>query len=174
VEVWIEKDALAGTIYPTVVERWGLRLFVARGFSSITYLHSAAEEILADGRPTIVYTLGDFDPSGLCASAKIAEELPRMARGVDVQVERIAVTLDQIRDWDLPTRSVKKKDSRARKFIEEYGEISVELDAIPPTDLRALVDAAIARHADPVAIMKMRIIEEEERDILANVFRRGF
>ena len=29
VEVWIEKDALAGTIFPVVVEEWGLELFVA-------------------------------------------------------------------------------------------------------------------------------------------------
>src|SRR5262249_35763659 len=36
VEFWIEKDALAGTIHPVVVEEWGLDLMVARGFSSLT------------------------------------------------------------------------------------------------------------------------------------------
>jgi hypothetical protein len=54
VEVWIEKDALSGVIYPTVLGEWGLEMFVARGFSSITYLQNAAENIVADGRKTFV------------------------------------------------------------------------------------------------------------------------
>jgi hypothetical protein len=169
VEVWVEKDALSGVIYPVVVEQWGLDLYVPRGFSSITYLYSAAESLRDDGRPAYIYTLGDFDPSGLCASEKIAEELPRMAPNVEVHVTRIAVTPEQIRHWDLPTRDVKLKDSRAKKFIERYGEISVELDAIPPTDLRALVSLAIARHADGRAFEQMKLIEEQERDRLASM-----
>jgi hypothetical protein len=64
VEVWLEKDALAGVLYPAVVEEFGLNLFVTRGFSSVTYLQKAAEALRADGRPAFVYVLTGFDPSG--------------------------------------------------------------------------------------------------------------
>jgi len=166
VEVWIEKDALSGVIYPVVVQEWGLELFIARGFSSITYLQNAAEGILEDGRPTFVYVLGDFDPSGICASETIAADLPARARGVDVTVSKLAVEHGQIAAWGLPTRAFKQSDSRARKFIQKYGEISVELDAIPPGRLRALVGDAIARHADMDAIDTLRGIEDQEREHL--------
>ena len=138
VEVWIEKDALAGVIFPVVVGEWGLELFVARGFSSETYLHNAGEAIAADGRPTYVYVLGDFDPSGQCAAGKIMELLPRFAAGTEVYPVQLAVTHEQVIEWALPTREVKRSDSRAPKFIERFGAISVELDAIPPNRLRRL------------------------------------
>jgi hypothetical protein len=166
VEIWIEKDALSGVIYPTVVSQWGLDLFVARGFSSITYLQNAAENIRADGRKTFVYVLGDFDPSGLCAAQKVASELPERARGVDVEVTHLAVTREQIEDWNLPTREVKRSDSRAPKFISQHGEISVELDAIPPKELRSMVSRAISRHADHHEIAMLKQIEDEERSHL--------
>lgn len=114
--------------------------------------------------------LGDFDPSGLCAAAKVAEELPIFAGGVEVNVTQFAVNTDQIRAWNLPTRDVKRSDSRAPKFIEKYGPISVELDAAPPTRLRSLVGDAIARHADLGAIERLKMIEREERGSIAGLW----
>ena len=56
---------------------------------------SAAEFIVDDGRPTYVYILGDFDPSGLCAAEKVGNELTERAASVEVHVEHLAVTHDQ-------------------------------------------------------------------------------
>src|SRR5918998_3900394 len=69
VEVWLEKEALKGVLVPTVVNECGLGLHVTRGFASITYLQEAAEDIALDGRPTYVYVLTDFDPSGVSIAA---------------------------------------------------------------------------------------------------------
>jgi hypothetical protein len=74
VEVWLEKDALKGVLVPTVVDECGLGLHVTRGFASITYLQEAAEQIEADGRPTHVYVLTDFDPSGVSIAEKVEED----------------------------------------------------------------------------------------------------
>jgi hypothetical protein len=60
----------------------------------------------------------------------------------DITFERLAVTERQVADWRLPTRPTKKSDSRAKRFVE----FSVELDAIPPGDLRALPEQTINRH----------------------------
>ena len=139
VEVWLEKDALKGVLVPTVVNECGLGLHVTRGFASITYLQEAAEDIERDGRPTYVYVLTDFDPSGVSIAEKVEEELIRRAPSSDITVERLAVNRDQIERWNLPTRPTKTSDTRASKFRRVHGTDSVELDAIPPDELRQLV-----------------------------------
>jgi len=170
VEVWLEKDALAGVLVPVVVEECGLDLHVTRGYASVSYLQSAADFIRGDGRPTRVYLLTDFDPSGLGIADTVAAELVRRSSPVEVLVERLAVDREQIDEWELPTRPTKTTDSRARAFVREHGTGSVELDAIPPDRLRALVREAIERHMDPGRLRVMRLAEEQERDVLRSVW----
>lgn len=170
VEVWLEKDALAGVLTPTVVEECGLNLHVTRGYASVSYLQSAADHIRRDGRPTYVYLLTDFDPSGLGISDTVAAELVRRSHPVEVIVERLAVDRAQIDEWNLPTRPTKATDSRAAKFTREHGTGSVELDAIPPATLRGLVRGSIERHMDPDALRMMKLAEHQERDVLRSVW----
>lgn len=175
VEIWIEKDALAGVVFPTVVEQWGLELFVARGFSSTTYLQNAGQAIKEDGRSTYVYILGDFDPSGLCAVETISRELPEFAGGVEVHVNHLAVDHETIRAYNLPTRKLKRKDdgkfsdSRAPKYVERFDDMACELDAMSPDDLRSLISDAIARHADLGTIAHLKEIEGQERELFARL-----
>src|SRR5262249_51853958 len=56
VEVWLEKDALAGVIYPTT-SMYDVPLMVARGYASLSFLHSAAEYINDLSVPTYIYHL---------------------------------------------------------------------------------------------------------------------
>src|SRR6266508_3125587 len=53
VEVWTEKDALVGVLLEET-EPWDVPLMVTRGFSSITYLHTAAMAISAEGKPAFL------------------------------------------------------------------------------------------------------------------------
>ncbi|MDW9921906.1 hypothetical protein GOB36_15340 [Sinorhizobium meliloti] len=163
VEVWIEKDALAGVVYP-VTQKWDVPLMSARGYASLSFLHSAAEDIANDGRPAFIYHLGDYDPSGVNAAAKIEETLRDMVGDrAAIRFDRIAVTPDQIELLDLPTRPTKKTDSRAKGF---GSELSVELDAIEPDMLRALVDQKIRRHVDEDQLKVIEAAEESERNFL--------
>ncbi len=41
-EIWLEKDALAGVVVD-VTEKYDVPLMVARGYSSLSFLYSAAE-----------------------------------------------------------------------------------------------------------------------------------
>jgi hypothetical protein len=79
--------------------------------------------------------------------------------------ERLAVTEMQVYDLDLPTRPTKQSDSRAQSF--DGG--SVEVDAIPPTVLRRIVEDAITQHVDPEELRLTRIAELSEREILTNM-----
>ena len=106
VEIWLEKDALAGVVYP-VTSMYDVPLMVARGYASLSFLHSAAEYINDLDVPTYIYHLGDFDPSGVNAGEKIEETLRELAPDAEIIFERIAVTPQQIAKWDLPTRPTK-------------------------------------------------------------------
>ena len=170
VEVWLEKDALKGVLVPTVVNECGLGLHVTRGFASITYLQEAAEDIERDGRPTYVYVLTDFDPSGVSIAEKVEEELKARAPYSEIIVERLAVDREQIDRWSLPTRPTKASDTRAAKFRRVHGTDSVELDAIPPDELRKLVRDAIDSHMEPWRLRQFRMVEREERETLRSMF----
>ncbi len=101
VEVWVEKDAMAGKLKPVVRDEYGLDLYVSRGFASETYLQEAGAHIRSDGRPTYVYLLTDFDASGMGIAETVEEKLAEMASPVEVLVERLAATPEQIEEYDL-------------------------------------------------------------------------
>jgi hypothetical protein len=162
VEVWLEKDALAGVILP-ITSLYDVPLMVARGYASLSFLHSSAEQINDIDVPVYIYHLGDFDPSGVNAGEKIDQTLKEMAPAADITFERIAVTPWQISAWNLPTRPTKVSDTRSKNF----GDISVELDAIAPGHLRDLVERAINKHLPQEKLRILRIAEEDERRQLA-------
>jgi hypothetical protein len=162
VEVWCEKDALAGVLMEET-EKYDVPLMVARGYSSITFLHSAAMAIEARGKFAYIYHFGDYDPSGVDAARDIEAKLRRYAPGAEIHFERPAVTREQIEQWDLPTRPTKQTDTRAKKF---GSATSVELDAIPAHQLRALVRDCIERHVDQEQLALLRVAEQSERELL--------
>jgi hypothetical protein len=137
-------------------------LMVARGYASLSFLYSAAECINELTVPAHIYHLGDFDPSGVNAGEKIEETLRELAPDAEIFFQRIAVTPEQIEDWDLPTRPTKTSDTRSKGF----GDISVELDAIEPNQLREIVQAAIEQHLPPEQFDVLKVAEESERDIM--------
>jgi hypothetical protein len=161
VEVWLEKEALAGVLYAVTAE-WDAPLMVTRGYPSLTFLHEAGQAIAAQGKPTFIYYFGDHDPSGLDIPRKVEEELRGFAPDVDITFERVAVTPEQIDEWELPTRPTKKTDTRARNFEGE----SVEVDAIPPARLRELAEDVITAHIDEHTLEVVVAAEESERELL--------
>jgi hypothetical protein len=161
VEVWLEKDALAGVVYP-VTEKFDVPLMVARGYASLSFLYEAAEYIASLEVPAYIYHCGDFDPSGQDAARAIEQSLRKMAPEAEIHFERLAVTPSQVVDWSLPTRPTKASDSRARGF----GAVSVELDAVSPGRLRALVQVAIEDHLPPEQYAVLKVAEKNEQRLI--------
>lgn len=164
VEVWVEKDALS-RFCSRVAEPYGVPVGVARGNSSVTFVRELADRIERRwfcGQRTHLAYFGDLDPSGVIM-------LPSMLRtlfdemGVDpdaLTAEHAALTVDQVRKFDLPhdPTAIKSKDKQADKFRERYGDVAVELDALPPDTLMALIDEAIRGQLD------LELLEEQERE----------
>ena len=161
VEIWCEKDALAGVLMEET-ETYDIPLMVARGYSSMSFLHSSAKAIEAKKKPAFIYHFGDLDPSGVDAARDIEAKLRRYAPGVEIHFERPAVTRQQADEWNLPSRPTKQTDTRAKKWTGT----SVELDAIPAARLREIVRECINRHVDQQQLDLLRAAEESERELL--------
>ena len=164
VEIWLEKDALAGVLY-RVTSSWDVPLMVTRGYPSLSFPHQAAAYINGLEKPTYLYYFGDYDPLGLDITRNVREDIEEFAPWAEVHFERVAVSEDQIEAWQLPTRPTKVSDSRSGSF---WGE-SVEVDAIPPDVLRTLVSEKIIQHIDEQALHVMQVAEESERSLLTKI-----
>jgi hypothetical protein len=165
VEVWCEKDALAGVLMEET-EPYDVPLMVAKGYASLSFLHSAAMMIRAKKKPAYIYHFGDLDPSGVDAARDIEAKLRRYAPEAEIHFERPAVTREQVEQWNLPTRPTKMTDTRAKKF---GSDTSVELDAIPAARLREVVRECIERHIDKHQLSILRVAEESERGLFTKL-----
>jgi hypothetical protein len=162
VEIWIEKDALAGVVYP-ITGRWDVPLMVPRGYSSETFVYEAAQAINRDGKKTFIYYFGDYDPSGVGIPPDVVRKLESWTSLVTFS--RVAVNPDQIVSMQLPTRPTKRTDSRAKEWVGD----SVELDAIPPNVRRNLVQDVIESHLPPDHLAQIARVERIERQTLAGI-----
>ena len=156
VELWCEKDALAGVLYP-VTATYDVPLMVTRGFSSETYLYEAGAHLSQLGKPTSIYYVADLDAAGLDLTRQVTERLPRFAPDVEITFERIAVTEQQVTDLELITRTPKPRDLKAGLAA------CVEADAIAPSTLRTIVTSSIEHHLDPHLVAQLEAVEAEER-----------
>lgn len=161
VEIWTEKDALAGVLWD-VTQEWDIPLMVSKGFTSLSFLHTAAVNISAQGKPAFIYYFGDHDPSGLMIDRQIQKRLQQFAPDAEIHFERVAVTPEQIVTMNLPTRPTKTKGTHAKGFVGD----STEVDAIPPATLREIARACILRHVDQRAYGVLLLAEEGERETL--------
>lgn len=168
VEVWCEKDALAGAMWD-VTSDYDVPLMVSRGMPSITFLHGSALEIqraAEHGKRSFIYQFGDHDPSGVLIPQTIERRLTEMCEELGCPpptVKRVALTESHIRRYRLPTRPTKRDGNTHAAGFE--GD-SVELDALPPRVLRDMVHKVIEQHVSPVATEALRAAEDSERDLL--------
>lgn len=156
-EVWLEKDALSG-IFEDVLNPYGVTLNVGRGYDGWDSIHNAAERY-ADKTATVLY-FGDFDPSG----EDMVRSLVSRLEDQDAQPEVIkcALTREDIQRYKLPPDFAKKTDTRTAAFIVKHGDISVELDALPPGVLRNRLEEEVSRRMDLKALKKIKKLEERE------------
>lgn len=150
VEVWIEKDALLGVIEP-ICQELDVSYFSCRGYTSSSELWSAAQRLdryVNEGQMPVIIHLGDHDPSGVDMTRDIGDRINLFMRRGSVEVERIALTMAQVNQYNAPPNPAKLTDSRCKSYILEYGEDSWELDALEPTVLGDLITNAVLSYRD--------------------------
>jgi hypothetical protein len=164
VEIWIEKSALAGVLYP-VTSEYDVALMPTGGFTSETFAYGAVENVCGTGQKLVIYALYDFDRSGRDASASLKEKVDRFGQhfGVEVAFNELGLSLGQIASLGLPTRPHKSKTVADQRWPHSF---AAELDAIPPDTLRQMVREAISRHLPMHDLRALQTIEKAERETL--------
>jgi hypothetical protein len=157
IQIWCEKDAIAGILHDITAE-WDVPLLVVRGYSSETFAYAAAEDIKSQKKPAYAYYFGDWDKHGVQISKDIERKLIEF--GAITHFKRVTVLPEQINEWNLPTRPTKDPG---------WGEC-VEVDAIPANKLRELVTDCISTHINQEELHKTLQIEKFERESLENIF----
>lgn len=161
VEVWVEKDALIG-IVSQACRDLDVPHFSCRGYTSQSEMWAAAQRFIRQdwrGSRTIIH-LGDHDPSGIDMSRDIQERLDLF--GADVKVKRVALTMDQIEEFNPPPNPTKLSDARSNGYIRRYGRECWELDALEPKVITKLIKDEVCELID--FNLFTAISEREEQD----------
>lgn len=159
VEVWIEKEALAGVIERTC-RGFDVPYLACRGYLSASEAwrcYRRIRERAENDIETIVLHLGDHDPSGVDMTRDNRERLLNFLTYGElgyarldkfVSVERIALNMEQVKKYNPPPNPAKLTDSRAADYVARYGNSSWELDALEPKVITKLVEKHIRAHID--------------------------
>lgn len=165
VEVWVEKDALVGVI-EKACDPLDVGYLSCRGFVSQSEMWIAAQRFIVREhkrrrrQDTFLIHLGDHDPSGIDMSRDIQDRLEIF--GSSVQVERIALTMEQIEEYQPPPNPAKTTDSRYDSYKEIFGGDSWELDALDPRILTELITISVGSHTQDDKRRKQ--IRQQEKD----------
>lgn len=189
-EVWIEKDALAGVV-TGVCQQYDVPLFSCRGYPSSSEVWAAGQRMVEhyqNGQKILILHLGDHDPSGMDMTRDIRDRLFTFV-GSEIagdfggtinshefkdvlEVRRIALNWDQIEEYDPPPNFAKITDTRARDYMDRFGQDSWELDALPPRALAELIAGELDDIIEPDAWNDIHTEEETRQAHLREVARR--
>lgn len=161
IEVFIEKKALQN-VFDRVCSEWNVALGPCKGYPSLTFLHETYKRfksVYKTGKRLVILYFGDYDASGEDIPRSIYDNLLNF--GIDVEIKRIALNLDQVRKFKLPHAPTKETDTRAAKW---NGIGQVELDALSPKETIKLCRAAIEEHFDTDLYKELLQTEADEKE----------
>jgi hypothetical protein len=168
--IYVELLCEAGGMVPQlrrVADRFSVPVYSSGGFDSLTAKRSIVERIVQSGRPAIVLHLGDFDPSGVSIFDVLTEDVTAFLSedepGLSVEFVRLALTAEQIREYELPTAPPKRSDSRSAGWTE-----TCQLEALPPDELAAITRTALERHLDMNRVRDRWAESEQFRNTLTD------
>ncbi len=166
IEIWTEKDALRGVITPVTYD-FDVTLLVVRGQVSRTAIYESYERFaqkMKEGKDCYLFYFGDFDPSGIAIYNSLVERLANYGPyGKEINLERIALTPDQIATYNLPQDPAKQSDPSYKRFVAEHGDNVVELDSLPPDALRDLIRDCIEENVDSAILAQVQETEQREQ-----------
>jgi hypothetical protein len=162
VEAWLEKDALSG-IFQDVLEGYGVTLNVGRGYDGWDSIRNAAGRY-GDGEAVTVLYFGDFDPSGEDMVRSLRERLAFF--DCFPEIIKCALVPEDITRYHLPPDFTKTTDTRRAAFVERYGDLAVELDALPVDVLTARLRSEMEARLDLEALAKVQATEQREKQQL--------
>lgn len=170
VEVWVEKDALAG-IVGQICEALDVSWFSCRGYVSQSEMWVAAQRLIKRhraGQHIVLLHLGDHDPSGKDMSRDIQDRLS-VFETPQVEFHRLALNMNQVEQYNPPPNPTKLTDSRATGYINEFGYECWELDALEPQVINDLIKENIEKYRDMDLYLERLEVESNGKMLLDDI-----
>lgn len=170
VSVVVEKDALAG-IFEQTCANVGVTWMALKGYPSVSllwdWINSTRSAMTNHGgtcNEAVVYYFGDHDPDGLeipeSTERGIRTLMETYDRWFDFRFERVALTRDQIEQYDPPPFEAKETSARYASYVDKTGLTDAwELDALEPSVLRDIITESCLQHWD------RDVFAEVQRDV---------
>ena len=172
-EVWVEKAALEGVV-GTICDKLRVDFFSCRGYNSQSEQWRAGRRLAgyaAKGQRPIIFHLGDHDPSGIDMTRDNRDRLSMFA-GAPVMVIRLALNMNQVRQYDPPPNPAKLSDSRAEDYVKEHGYSSWELDALSPDVIMKLIEEAVKEIRDEKIWAKAELLEQQDQAAIMDMIEK--
>jgi hypothetical protein len=154
----IEKAGIIEQLVEWFSDPLGIPVIPFGGYAGQSFVDDVIDDVRDQDRAAVLLYAGDFDATG--------EDIDRdflLRSDCWKHVVRVALTPEQVDRYHLPEMPGKDTDPRAGDFIARHGRlVQVELDALDPTDLRALFEEAIADLMDMYIVR--RVMAREARD----------
>ena len=161
-----EKTSL-GTVLQPLAEDYGADLYLPSGEISDTLLALMARNGERDGRPMVVLVFADCDPAGYQMAVSIGHKLRALEESLypclTFVLHAVALTVEQVKDLDLPSTPLKETERRAAGWRERYGIEQTEIDALAtldPVALQQIVHEACNPYFDDTLATRMRKARE--------------
>jgi hypothetical protein len=143
---------------------------VGRGYDGWDSIHNAAERFGTRDRVSVLY-FGDFDPSGEDMMRSLGERLAFF--DCHPEIVKCALSFEDVERYNLPPDFTKVTDTRRAAFVKKYGDVAVELDALPVHVLRDRLVAGVEARVDMHALESVRQLEQSERDRLVKALAKA-
>lgn len=164
IELWCESAGMLPQL-ARVADAFSVPVYSASGFLSLTATRQIADRALEGTCPTVLLHVGDLDPSGesifeaIAADAAAFVEADRVVQTLRIEPVRVALTVEQVSAYNLPTAPAKATDGRSAKW--QGGTCQVE--ALAPDDLAAIVQEAIMSRMDLDRLAREVDLETDDR-----------
>jgi len=155
-EMYCEKEA-GVNVLSTVARKYHIYFGYNKGYSSAAAIYRLAkriEEQIHEDKNVIILYFGDHDASGLDMIRDITDRVTEfLTEGEsytdpNFEVVPVSLTMKQIKKYKPPPNAAKFTDPRAQWYIEKFGKVSWELDAIDAVELRRIAENAILKYID--------------------------
>ncbi len=128
-----EKSSLDDVLGP-IAMAYNADLYLPTGEMSDTLIYNIASVGADDGRPVVVLYFSDADPAGWQMPISVAQKLQAFKVGffpdLDIQLHRVGLTPDQVREYGLPSTPLKETERRANAWTTATGLEQTEIDAL--------------------------------------------
>ena len=150
IEIVAEKLTVR-TILQQVAREFTMPLTISRGMSSLPPKKAIKDRyVVSNKAKLILLVVSDLDPAGDAIAEDLVKSFRRDFEIDDIEAYKVALTIDQVDEFDLePSMEAKDTSPTYQSFVEKYGTTDAyELEAMEPADLAETLSSAIEEVLD--------------------------